>query len=108
MAPKVEPTFNLISDGRISWIPEKDKLPFRIRRSNASEVSFCRRVIWDKLCWGRRLVHSSCPRDEPANSLSLWMILLYSRVFSAFSFIIFQAFHNSIFFFYFTLVCGKI
>src|SRR5690606_30890573 len=102
-----DPTLRRIMDDRISWMPEKDRLPLRSRRESASDVSFWRRIISDNLLLGSKPSHSSLPRLEPAISHSLLMILSYSRVRNAFSFIVLSL-SGYIFFFYFTLVCVKL
>ena len=72
----------------ISRTPEKESRPPLNRRFKASFVSSCKRSISALSQMGRRESACSFASSQQAYSASCAMILLYSKVFNAFSFII--------------------
>ena len=87
-APSALPISSLLRLALISCNPENDTLPFCHTSDRASAVSFCKFFILFKSDIGSSLRHFSFPSSEHAQSESLSIILLYSRVFKTFLFMI--------------------
>ena len=86
--PKIPPTCNLMTEGRMSVSPEKERRPDCKILERASAVSCCQVLIFARWEEGFNLRQRSFAIGEAAKSSNFWMILSNSKVWSAFSFIL--------------------
>ena len=87
LMPRLAPISSRLRDMPTSLRPENDTPPFFTILKRASEVSLCAFRIASISVIGVSLRHSSFPISEAACSDSISIILVYSRILNAFSFI---------------------
>ena len=85
--PIVPPISRRFKEASISWIPEKETLPFWKSLVSASAVWVCAASIFALSVIGFKERQSSFAFGDAACSVRRSMILLYSNVLNAFSFI---------------------
>ena len=86
-APRIEPVLRRTRLWRISEMPLKDISPWVSICVSASEVSRCAASTHSLSLCGSRLRQNSLPAGEKARSSSCFIILSYSKVCKALSFI---------------------